>query len=159
MICSASDEEFHQLDNDITADMIRSGRSILFLSVDLSDFFHVWCVLLTFHLHGLKLSGSSYISGFRWTAGGHTITPQPAGIVYPVFTKIWNSVSKSSWQEKELFDWLNWSMITKSYILLPFTWISFSAFLKMPGTMFANLAVSAITYTYMRQTWETWVNF
>ena len=37
----------------------------------------------TSHLHGLKARGSSYFVGFRCTAGGQTITAQPAGMVYP----------------------------------------------------------------------------
>ncbi|GAB4834344.1 hypothetical protein Ancab_032598 [Ancistrocladus abbreviatus] len=35
----------------------------------------------TSHLHGLKLRGFSYLEGFKCTAGGQTMTPQPAGIV------------------------------------------------------------------------------
>jgi hypothetical protein len=31
----------------------------------------------------LKASGSSYFAGFKCTAGGQTITAQPAGMVYP----------------------------------------------------------------------------
>ena len=35
----------------------------------------------TCHLHGLNANGSSYMSGFKCTAGGHTMIPHPAGIV------------------------------------------------------------------------------
>lgn len=45
-------------------------------------------VQLTSHLHGLKATGSSYFSGFKCTAGGQTITAQPAGIVCPAIRPI-----------------------------------------------------------------------
>jgi hypothetical protein len=42
---------------------------------------------LTCHRHGLKVKGSSYCFGFICTAGGQTITIQPAGIVYPEYNE------------------------------------------------------------------------
>lgn len=65
--------------------------------------------LLASHLHGLNSRGWLYFVGFKCTAGGHTITAQPAGIVYPL------------------------------------NFVSLSAFLKIPGTIFASLTVSLIT--------------
>ena len=42
----------------------------------------------TSHRHGLKARGSTYFSGFKCTAGGQTITAQPAGMVYPARIKV-----------------------------------------------------------------------
>lgn len=37
---------------------------------------------LASHRDGLNSSGCLYVFGSKWTVGGHTITAQPAGIIY-----------------------------------------------------------------------------
>lgn len=48
---------------------------------------------------------SSYFAGFKWTAGGQTITAQPAGMVYPAPLHILVHVKLSACTQILFCDW------------------------------------------------------
>lgn len=77
-----------------TSNELHMWKIQCFISLDWNDS----TTRLTSHLPGLKASGSSYVAGFKWTAGGQTMTAQPAGIVYPVSIAICKNVKSEPWK-------------------------------------------------------------